>query len=157
MDSKIITALLDFYTRAEVDQAIADAGSSDLSAYYTSSQTDSLFYPRTELDSLLTATLTQYWTSGRTQTEIDDALAGSGFLNQAAADARYLVRPPGAASGSIHQIVQNQFFPPIIKNLLLQPPLAGASILGNGSTAPDHLRLLVQERERTGGTYGTTT
>ena len=61
-------------------QAIADAASSsvDLSAYCTSAQTDSLFYPRTELDSLLTATLTQYWTSGRTQTEIDDALAGSG-------------------------------------------------------------------------------
>ena len=135
VDSKIITALLDFYTRAETDQEIANAlGSVDLSSYYTSAQTDSLFYPRTELDSLLTARLTQYWTSGRTQSEIDDALAGSGFLDQAAADARYLVRPPGAASGSIHQIVQNQFFPPIIKNLLLQPPLAGASILGNGST-----------------------
>ena len=136
VDSKIVTALLDFYTRAETDQAIADAASSsvDLSAYYTSAQTDSLFYPHTELDSLLTATLTQYWTSGRTQTEIDDALAGSGFLDQTAGDARYLGRPPGAASGSIHQIVQNQFFPPVIKNLLLQPPLAGASILGNGST-----------------------
>ena len=134
VDSKIITALLDFSTSAEVTQEIADALSNmDLSTYYTSAQTDSLFYPRT-LDSLLTATLTQYWTSGRTQSEIDDALAGSGFLDQAAADARYLVRPPGAASGSIHQIVQNQFFPPIIKNLLLQPPLAGASILGNGST-----------------------
>ncbi|CAE7477421.1 unnamed protein product, partial [Symbiodinium microadriaticum] len=135
VDSKIVTALLDFYTRSEVDQEIADALSNvDLSAYYTSAQTDSLFYPRSELDSLLTATLLQYWTSGRTQSEIDDALAGSGFLDQAAGDARYLVRPPGAASGSIHQIVQNQFFPPIIKNLLLQPPLAGASILGNGST-----------------------
>ena len=132
VDSKIITALLDFYTRSEVDQEIADALSN--SSYYTSAQTDSLFYPRTELDSLLTATLTQFWTSGRTLSEIDDALAGSGFLDQAAADARYLVRPPGAASGSIHPIVQNQFFPPIIKNLLLQPPLAGASIFGNGST-----------------------
>ena len=133
VDSKIITALLDFYTRAEVDQEIADAlGNVDLSSYYTSAQTDSLFYPRSELDSQLTATFTQYWTSGRTQTEIDDAVAG--LLDQATADARYLVRPPGAASGSIHQIVQNQFFPPIIKNLLLQPPLAGASILGNGST-----------------------
>ena len=130
VDSKIITALLDFYTRAEVDQEIADdLGNVDLSAYYTSAQTDSLFYPHSELDSQLTATFTQYWTSGRTQTEIDDAAAG--LLDQATADARYLVRPPGAA---IHQIVQNQFFPPIIKNLLLQPPLAGASILGNGST-----------------------
>ena len=83
VDSKIVTALLDFYNRAETDQAIADAASSsvDLSAYYTSAQTDMLFYPRTELDLLLTATLTQYWTSGRTQTEIDDALAGSGFLD----------------------------------------------------------------------------
>ena len=44
VDSKIITALLDFYTRAEVDQEIADAlGNVDLSAYYTSAQTDSLF------------------------------------------------------------------------------------------------------------------
>ena len=43
VDSKIITALLDFYTRAEVDQAIADAtsGSVDLSAYFTSAETQS--------------------------------------------------------------------------------------------------------------------
>ena len=107
VNSKIVTALLDFYNRAETDQAIADAASSsvDLSAYYTSAQTDSLFYPHTELDSLLTATLTQYWTSGRTQTEIDDALAGSGFLDLTAGDARYLVRAPGAESG---QIFNNQ-------------------------------------------------
>ncbi|CAE7294011.1 unnamed protein product, partial [Symbiodinium sp. CCMP2456] len=150
VDSKIITALLDFSTSAEVTQEIADALSNvDFSSYYTSAQTDSLCYSRTELDSLLTATLTQYWTSGRTQSEIDDALAGSGFLDQAAGDARYLVRPPGGASGSIHQIVQNQFFPPVIKNLLLrlQPPLAGTSILGNGSP-PKHLRLLLEERKR---------
>ena len=84
VDSKIITALLDFSNRGETDQEIANAlGSVDLSSYYTSAQTDSLFYPRTELDSLLTATLTQYWTSGRTQSEIDDALAGSDFLDQA--------------------------------------------------------------------------
>ena len=90
------------------------------------------YYPRTELDSLLTATLTQYWTSGRTQTEIDDAVAG--LLDQATADARYLVRPPGPASGTIFQLVQNQFFPPIIRNLLLRSPLTGANVLGNGST-----------------------
>ena len=38
VDSKIVMALLDFYNRAETDQAIADAASSsvDLSAYYTS-------------------------------------------------------------------------------------------------------------------------
>ena len=34
----------------------------------------------------------QYWTSGRTQTEIDDALAGSGFLDQTAGDARHFAR-----------------------------------------------------------------
>ena len=45
-------------------------------------------YPRTELDSQLTATFLQYWTSSRTQTEIDDAIAGAGFLTQAQADTR---------------------------------------------------------------------
>ena len=80
VDSKIITALLDFYTRAEVDQQITNAlGNVDLSNYYTQAETQSYvanellaFYPRTELDSQLTATFTQYWTSSRTQTEIDD-------------------------------------------------------------------------------------
>ena len=136
VDSKIVTALLDFYNRAETDQAIADAASSsvDLSAYYTSAQTDSLFYPRTELDLLLTATLTQYWTSGRTQTEIDDALAGSGFLDLTAGDARYLVRAPGAESGQIFNLVQEQFTPRIVRNLLLEAPLVGDAILGNQST-----------------------
>ena len=149
VDSKIVTALLDFYTRAETDQAIADAASSsvDLSAYYTSAQTDSLFYPHTELDSLLTATLTQYWTSGRTQTEIDDALAGSGFLDQTAGDARYLVRPPGAASGSIHQIVQNQF-----PSHYQEPAAPAASCRGQHPRqrqhSPNHLRLLFEERKR---------
>eukprot|EP00439_Symbiodinium_sp_Y106_P076155 s2451_g15.t1 len=82
-----MTALLDFYTRAETDQAIS--GGMDLSAYDTSAETQTYvanellaYYPRTELDSLLTAILTQYWTAGRTQSEIDDALAGSDFLNQ---------------------------------------------------------------------------
>ena len=136
VDSKIVTALLDFYNRAETDQAIADTASSsvDLSAYYTSAQTDSLFYPRTELDSLLTATLTQYRTSGRTQTEIDDALAGSGFLDLTAGDARYLVRAPGAESGQIFNLVQEQFTPRIVRNLLLEAPLVGDAILGNQST-----------------------
>ena len=76
------------------------------------------YYPRTELDSLLTATLTQYWTSGRTQTEIDDAIAGAGFQTQADADLRYLVRAPGAESGQIFNLVQEQFTPRIIRNLL---------------------------------------
>ena len=102
VDSKIITALLDFYTRAEVDQEIADAlGNVDLSSYYTSAQTDSLFYLRTELDSLLTATLLQYWTSGRTQTEIDDAIAGAGFLTQAQADTRYFAVSANASFESL--------------------------------------------------------
>ena len=142
VDNKIITALLDFYTRAETDQAIADALSNvDLSAYYTSAETQTYvanellaFYPRTELDSQLTATFTQYWTSGRTQTEIDDALAGSGFLDQTAGDARYFVRAPGAESGQIFNLVQEQFTPRIIRNLLLEAPLVGDAILGNQST-----------------------
>ena len=133
VDSKIITALLDFYTRTEVDQQITNAlGNVDLSNYYTSAQTDSLFYPRTELDSLLTATLTQYWTSGRTQTEIDDAVAG--LLDQATADTRYFVRAPGAESGNIFNLVQEQFTPRIVRNLLLEAPLQGDAILGNQST-----------------------
>ena len=133
IDSKIITALLDFYTRAEVDQEIADAlGNVDLSAYYTSAQTDSLVYPRAELDSHLTATFTQYWTSGRTQTEIDDAVAG--LLDQATADTRYFVRAPGAESANIFNLVQEQFTPRIVRNLLLEAPLQGDAILGNQST-----------------------
>ena len=143
VDSKITTALLDYYTRAETDQAITNAvsGSVDLSAYYTSAETQSYvadellaYYPRTELDSQLTATFTQYWTSGRTQTEIDDALAGSGFLDQTAGDARYFVRAPGAESGQIFNLAQEQFTPRIVRNLLLEAPLVGDAILGNQST-----------------------
>ena len=145
VDNKIITALLDFYTRAETDQAIADAvsGSVDLSAYYTSAQTDTeiadaiaglvgVYVRWTELQAPIINEINIALTDYDTSAEVDAKI--SGFLDQTAGDARYLVRPPGAASGSIHQIVQNQFFPPMIKNLLLQPPLAGASILGNGST-----------------------
>ena len=127
VDSKIITALLDFYTRAEVDQQITNAlGNVDLSNYYTSAQTDSLFYPRTELDSLLTATLTQYWTSGRTQTEIDDAIAGAGFLTQAQADTRYFAV---SANGSFESLVRTNVTPPMIKALLPRAPLAASTIL----------------------------
>ena len=140
VDSKIITALLDFYTRTEVDQQITNAlGNVDLSNYYTQAETQSYvanellaFYPRTELDSLLTATLTQYWTSGRTQTEIDDAVAG--LLDQATADTRYFVRAPGAESGNVFNLVQEQFTPRIVRNLLLEAPLQGDTILGNQST-----------------------
>ena len=127
VDSKIITALLDFYTRAEVDQEIADAlGNVDLSAYYTSAQTDSLFYPRAELDSLLTATLLQYWTSGRTQMEIDDAIAGAGFLTQAQADTRYFAV---SANASFESLVRTNVTPPMIKALLPRAPLAASTIL----------------------------
>ena len=132
VDSKIM-ALLDYSTSSEVTQEIADAlGNVDLSAYYTSAQTDSPFYPRSELASLLTATLLQYWTSGRTQSEIDDAVAG--LLDQATADTRYFVRAPGAESGNIFNLVQEQFTPRIVRNLLLEAPLQGDAILGNQST-----------------------
>ena len=134
VDSKIVTALLDFYTRTEVDQQIANAlGNVDLSNYYTQAETQSYvanellaFYPRTELDSLLTATLTQYWTSGRTQTEIDDAIAGAGFLTQALADARYFAV---SANGSFESLVRTNVTPPMIKALLPRAPLAANTIL----------------------------
>ena len=134
VDSKIITALLDFYTRAEVDQQITNAlGNVDLSNYFTQAETQSYvanellaFYPRTELDSLLTATLTQYWTSGRTQTEIDDAIAGAGFLTQALADARYFAV---SANGSFESLVRTNVTPPQIKALLPRAPLAANTIL----------------------------
>ena len=127
VDSKIITALLDFYTRAEVDQEIADAlGNVDLSNYYTQAETQTLYYPRTELDSLLTATLTQYWTSGRTQTEIDDAIAGAGFLTQAQADTRYFAV---SANASFESLVRTNVTPPMIKALLPRAPLAASTIL----------------------------
>ena len=134
VDSKIVTALLDFYTRTEVDQQIANAlGNVDLSNYYTQAETQSYvanellaFYPRTELDSLLTATLTQYWTSGRTQTEIDDAIAGAGFLTQAQADTRYFAV---SANGSFESLVRTNVTPPMIKALLPRAPLAANTIL----------------------------
>ena len=134
VDSKIITALLDFYTRAEVDQEIADAlGNVDLSNYYTQAETQSYvanellaYYPRSELDSQLTATFAQYWTSGRTQTEINDAIAGAGFLTQALADARYFAV---SANGSFESLVRTNVTPPQIKALLPRAPLAANTIL----------------------------
>ena len=117
VDSKIITALLDFYTRTEVDQQIANAlGNVDLSNYYTQAETQSYvasellaFYPRSELDSQLTATFTQYWTSSRTQTEIDDAIAGAGFLTQALAGQRYFAV---SANASFESLVRTNVTPP---------------------------------------------
>ena len=134
VDSKIITALLDFYTRTEVDQQITNAlGNVDLSNYYTQAETQSYvasellaYYPRSELDSQLTATFTQYWTSGRTQTEIDDAIAGAGFLTQALADTRYFAV---SANGSFESLVRTNVTPPQIKALLPRAPLAANTIL----------------------------
>ena len=134
VDSKIITALLDFYTRTEVDQQITNAlGNVDLSNYYTQAETQSYvanellaYYPRTELDSQLTATFTQYWTSGRTQTEIDDAIAGAGFLTQAQPDTRYFAV---SANASFESLVRTNVTPPMIKALLPRAPLAANTIL----------------------------
>ena len=134
VDSKIVTALLDFYTQTEVDQQITNAlGNVNLSNYYTQAETQSYvanellaFYPRTELDSQLTATFTQYWTSSRTQTEIDDAIAGAGFLTQALADARYFAV---SANGSFESLVRTNVTPPQIKALLPRAPLAANTIL----------------------------
>ncbi len=134
VDSKIITALLDFYSRAEVDQLITNAlGNVDLSNYFTQAETQSYvanellaYYPRTELDSQLTATFTQYWTPGRTQTEIDDAIAGTGFLTQALADARYFAV---SANGSFESLMRTNVTPPQIKALLPRAPLAANTIL----------------------------
>ena len=136
VDSKIATALLDFYTQTQVDQEIANAlGNVDLSNYYTQAETQSYvankllgFYPRTELDSLLTATLAQYWTSGRTQTEIDDAIAGAGFLTQAQADTRYFAV---SANGSFESLVRTNVTPPMIKALLPRAPLGASTILSD--------------------------
>ena len=134
VDSKIITALLDFYTRTEVDQQITNAlGNVDLSNYFTQAETQSYvanellaFYPRTELDSQLTATFTQYWTSSRTQTEIDDAIAGAGFLTQAQADTRYFAV---SANASFESLARTNVTPPMIKALLPRAPLAANTIL----------------------------
>ena len=136
VDSKIITALLDFYTRAEVDQEIADAlGNVDLSNYYTQAETQSYvanellaYYPRSELDSQLTATFAQYWTSGRTQTEINDAIAGAGFLTQALADTRYFAV---STNGSFESLVRTNVTPPMIKALLPRAPLGVNTILSD--------------------------
>ena len=141
--SKIITALLDFYTRAETDQAIADAvtGGVDLSNYYTISETQSYvanellsYYPRTELDSLLTATLTQYWTS---------FLDPDGDRGRR----RYLVRASRTrTSGQIFNLVQEQFTP----RSRAQFAFGGAAGRRRDSGQPVHpahpKRLLVQGR-----------
>ena len=107
----------------------------DLSNYYTQAETQSYvanellaYYPRTELDSQLTATFTQYWTSGRTQSEIDDAIAGAGFLTQALADTRYFAV---SANGSFESLVRTNVTPPQIKALLPRAPLGVNTILSD--------------------------
>ena len=157
VDSKIITALLDYYTRAEVDQEIAALGDVDLSNYYTQAETQSYvasellaYYPRTELDSQLTATFLQYWTSSRTQTEIDDAIAGAGFLTQAQADTRYFAV---SANGSFESLVRTNVTPPMIKALLprTRAPLAVNTILSD-TTLELTCDAYTKKRKRTGAT-----
>ena len=154
VDSKIITALLDIYTQTEVDQQITNAlGNVDLSNYFTQAETQSYvanellaYYPRSELDSQLTATFTQYWTSSRTQTEIDDAIAGAGFLTQALADARYFAV---SANGSFESLVRTNVTPPQIKALLPRAPLASTILT---DTTLDSPATPTPRRRRTGGT-----
>ena len=119
-----------------MDQEIANAlGNVDLSNYYTQAEAQSYvasellaYYPRTELDSQLTATFAQYWTSGRTQTEINDAIAGAGFLTQAQADTRYFAV---SANGSFESMVRTNVTPPQIKALLPRAPLGVNTILSD--------------------------
>ena len=147
VDNKIITALLDFYTRAETDQAIADAvsGGTDLSAYYTSAQTDQeiadaiaglvgVYVRWTELQAPIINEINIALLDYDTSAQVDAKIFGAGFLDQTAGDARYFVRAPGAESGQIWNLVQEQFTPRIVRNLLLEAPLVGDAILGNQST-----------------------
>ena len=147
VDNKIITALLDFYTRAETDQAIANAvaAGTDLSAYYTSAQTDQeiadaiaglvgVYVRWTELQAPIINEINIALLDYDTSAQVDAKISGAGFLDQTAGDARYLVRAPGAESGQIFNLVQEQFTPRIVRNLLLEAPLVGDAILGNQST-----------------------
>ncbi|CAE7906895.1 unnamed protein product, partial [Symbiodinium necroappetens] len=49
-------------------------------------------------------------------------------------DARYFPNTPGAEGSGIFNLVQTQFTPVVIRNLLCQTPLSAQPILGNGST-----------------------
>ncbi|OLP99560.1 hypothetical protein AK812_SmicGene17855 [Symbiodinium microadriaticum] len=105
------------------------------------------YYPRTELDSLLTATLTQYWTSGRVSTEID-AIAGAGFLTQVLADLQYFAGQRQRAPGGLHHPYghggRQRPLPPrgavhaeLHPQPALPPSLTWGAILGNGSVIVD--------------------
>ena len=52
----------------------------------------------------------------------------------ASLDARYFSVAPCAEGGGIFNLIQTQFTPKIIRNLLCQTPLSAQPILGNGST-----------------------
>ena len=135
VDNKIITALLDLHESrnrpGHRGRHVGLGGSVGVQHNRPDAELRGQQAARTELDSQLTATFTQHWTSWRTQTEIDDAVAG--FPYQATADTRYFVRAPGAESCNIFNLVQDQFVPRIVRNLLLEAPLQG-DILGNQST-----------------------
>ena len=49
-------------------------------------------------------------------------------------DARYFPNTPGAEGSGIFNLVQTQFTPVVIRNILCQTPLSCQPILGNGST-----------------------
>ena len=69
-----------------------------------------------------------------TRSQVDAKISGAGFLDQTAGDARYLVEAPGVESGQIFNLVQEQFTPRTVRNLLLEAPLVGDAILGSRST-----------------------
>ena len=82
--------------------------------------------------------------------EIDIALLD--YDTSAEVDARLpgpdrgLVLAPHAESCQIFNLVQEQFTPCIVRNLLLEAPLVGDAILGNQSHVAAPLRLLKQGR-----------
>ena len=63
-----------------------------------------------------------------TRSEVDAKISGAGFLDHTAGDARYLVEAPGVESGQIFNLVQEQFTPRTVRNLLLEAPLVGDAI-----------------------------
>ena len=132
VDSKIITALLDFYTRAEVDQEIADALNNRVTT------------PRPR--PIPSSTPARSWIlcsrprscstghrEGRSRRSTTPSPAswtpGPGHRGHPLLCAR-----SGTESGNIFNLVQEQFTPRIIRNLLLEAPLQGDAILGNQST-----------------------
>ena len=141
-------ALLAYWTQAEVSSFVAgelanyatsasvsSSISSALSSYDDSGQVDSKivtalldFYTRAEVDQAIadatsgSVDLSNYYTSAETQSYVANELLA------------YFVRAPGAESGQIFNLVQEQFTPRIVRNLLLEAPLTGDAILGNQST-----------------------